>query len=248
MALAAPQVPVLKNENVDYSTSSNAEDDGLGAKVNGPDGTDIPSGHAERPIDRSGTTTDLPDDAKSTLTPTSIHNALWEKAYENLKKDSKTAEYMNEYEDIDSRDFLEESIDDTTSSRQANGRLPGDKRLRSIIEKGLHKVETKKRASERFSNVSNIIQHLKAFVDIPLTNIPQTALPWAVVSSTLEILIQAGELIDTFYARPASWIAHQRACRYRDPIHRHGLSSGTITETPGIYDGMFYRVGTKCCI
>ncbi|PYH89874.1 WD40 repeat-like protein [Aspergillus ellipticus CBS 707.79] len=72
--------------------------------------------------------------------------------------------------------------------------------LRSIIRKGFRKVGNKNHTTARFNDFFHIIQRLKSIVDVPLTNVPQTALPWAVLSSTLEIIFHAGESVNTFYA------------------------------------------------
>ncbi|XHG09812.1 hypothetical protein AWENTII_012852 [Aspergillus wentii] len=119
-----------------------------------------------------------------------IHNALWYTAYKNLKNDQSKKKYVEAYEQLVAERFL----------RQSSGKVPfpdpdagqplsaQEEQMRMIIKEGLEKIKKPKAVVEKSEEVLRVMKPLMAIVEIPLKNTPQTSLPWAVISSTLDIL------------------------------------------------------------
>jgi hypothetical protein len=131
---------------------------------------------------------------ESTSSPTFTHNTLWDEAYKSLKEDKEKAEFVEAYEKILFRVFLKETTLDTTSPSDQNGENAiaqdppsREKRMKQIVEKGLEKIEKAKNATEVWEKTFNVVTPFKAVLDAGLKNVPQAALPWAVVSSSLDV-------------------------------------------------------------
>ncbi|CAI7631092.1 unnamed protein product [Penicillium glandicola] len=113
--------------------------------------------------------------AKHALT----HKALWEKAYHGLKSVQSKAKYVTRYEEILSTVILGE--------REAGQDL-GEERMKEIVARGLEKIEKSKLGlSEKNLRV---VMAVKSMLDMPLQKIPQAALPWAIISSSVDILLK----------------------------------------------------------
>ncbi|XRM43127.1 hypothetical protein ABZX51_006329 [Aspergillus tubingensis] len=135
---------------------------------------------------------------------TTIHNALWNKAYSNLKQDPKKAKYVEAYERLVLAVFLDTPISDEAG--EGDRKKPddprsnlGEERMKAIVAKGLARVEGSKKVMEKINDVSGVFTEVKAFLDIPLKNIPQTALPWAVISSTVDIQVKPAKAAADLY-------------------------------------------------
>ncbi|RDK38749.1 WD40 repeat-like protein [Aspergillus phoenicis ATCC 13157] len=120
---------------------------------------------------------------------TTIHNALWNEAYNNLKQDLKKAKYVEAYEKLVLAVFLETPISDAAGEGNGSRTDLGEERMKAVVAKGLERIKDSKKVMETVDNVSGVLTQVKAFLDIPLKNIPQTALPWAVISSTFDVSI-----------------------------------------------------------
>lgn len=108
----------------------------------------------------------------------SIHKALWEKAYSNLKSDKNKAEYVTTYEKLLSTVLLNQKTADQAL---------GEDQMKEIIAQGLKKIEKYKKAIDYSDDKLEAVKAIKSIIEIPLSNIPQTALPWAIISSTIDV-------------------------------------------------------------
>ncbi|KAK1139236.1 hypothetical protein N8T08_001166 [Aspergillus melleus] len=115
-----------------------------------------------------------------------IHDALWFKAYTNLREDKDRVKYVEAYEQLVSERFVKQSAMEAPFPRVDQPLPANEDQMKEIIKESLKKVEKYKTALERTDNVLGIVKSLKSILDTPLRNIPQTSLPWAVVSSTLD--------------------------------------------------------------
>lgn len=59
--------------------------------------------------------------------------------------------------------------------------------MKEIIVQGLKKIEKYKNAIDYSEDKLEAVKAIKNIIEIPLSNIPQTALPWAIVSSTIDV-------------------------------------------------------------
>lgn len=121
------------------------------------------------------------------------HNTLWDEAYNSLKENKEKAKFVEAYEKILSRLFLKETALETSSSDQngenaiAQDAHSREKQMKHIVEKGLEKIEKAKNATEVYGKIFDFVTPFKAVLDAGLRHVPQAALPWAVVSSSLDV-------------------------------------------------------------
>ena len=128
------------------------------------------------------------------MLPASTHNTLWDEAYKSLKDNKERAKFVEAYEKILSRVFLTETTLETTfSSDQNRGNAIAqdspsrEKQMKQVVEKGLEKIEKVKNATEVYRKIFHLVKPFKTVLDAGLVNVPQAALPWAVVSSSLDV-------------------------------------------------------------
>ncbi|PLB43320.1 hypothetical protein P170DRAFT_369815 [Aspergillus steynii IBT 23096] len=114
---------------------------------------------------------------------TKEHNALWNEAYEAIKNDKEKAKYLDSYERIAARLYL--GHDGENGLHQ--NRDVRERQMKEMVRRGLERVQKAKRFTERYESVFDFTRPFKAILDAPLKNIPQTALPWGVVSSSLDV-------------------------------------------------------------
>ncbi|OJZ90793.1 hypothetical protein ASPFODRAFT_706175 [Aspergillus luchuensis CBS 106.47] len=124
--------------------------------------------------------------AASTECLTTIHNTLWNKAYNKISQDPKKAKYLQAYEKLVLAVFLETFISDAAGEGISPRLDLEEERMRAIVARALKRIEDNKNVMETMNDVSGVLTQVKAFLDIPLQSIPQTALPWAVISSTID--------------------------------------------------------------
>ncbi|KAJ5609893.1 NACHT and WD40 domain protein [Penicillium herquei] len=124
-----------------------------------------------------------PTSQEAAVKSTPIHKELWEKAYSELKNNKDKAKYVLEYENLISTVLLGSTSSD-------GGWDFGEEEMNKLCELGLSKIEKYKHAVEQSESTQRAIDCIKTIIDIPLKNIPQTTLPWAVVSSTVDIFIK----------------------------------------------------------
>lgn len=145
-----------------------------------------PDGFDEVTLPRSSGSTFVENGKGSVVSPASdiasksasIHKALWEKAYSNLKSDKKKAEYITTYEQLLSTFLLNQQIADQGI---------GEDQMNEIIDQGLKKIEKYKKVIDYSEDKLEVVKAIKNIIEIPLSNIPQTALPWAIISSTIDV-------------------------------------------------------------
>ncbi|KAJ5351755.1 WD40 repeat-like protein [Penicillium brevicompactum] len=130
------------------------------------------------------------NDAKQD-SPASKHNSIWNKAYANLQNNPSRRVYRERYETLMPEVFPDQSIAGEISQK--------DDRLQFISEQGLLKVQGISKVTGKLKDVAGVIENLETLFGITLKNIPQTALPWAVVSSSLQMLVTAVDSSDAFY-------------------------------------------------
>lgn len=125
--------------------------------------------------------------------PATFHIRIWHKAYDNLKQDPKTSKYTHQYERLLSTTFLGKPGQPSSTAEGAQNDTyisavsSDEDKLKAIIERGKEKVETSRRLIEGSLKIKSAIDPVKEIMDIALKNVPQTALPWAIVSSSLEV-------------------------------------------------------------
>ncbi|KAJ5332747.1 WD40 repeat-like protein [Penicillium brevicompactum] len=123
--------------------------------------------------------------------PASKHNFIWNKAYANLQNNPSRRVYKERYEALMPGVFPDKSIAGEISQE--------DDRLQFISEQGLLKVQGISKVTGKLKDVAGVIDNLETLFGITLKNIPQTALPWAIVSSSLQMLVTAVDSSDAFY-------------------------------------------------
>jgi hypothetical protein len=139
---------------------------------------------------------------------TSSHTDMWDEAYGCLKVKKDTVEFVDAYEKIISRLFptemaLQASSSEGQSRENAVAPHPAlrEQQMKRIVEKGLQRIEKAKDATEIYGKIFESLKPFKAVLDAGLKNVPQAALPWAVVSSTLDV----SRSEPPFMAFPVSW-------------------------------------------
>ncbi|KAE8334979.1 hypothetical protein BDV24DRAFT_169665 [Aspergillus arachidicola] len=125
----------------------------------------------------------------------SIHEDLWNRAYKELKEDPVKEKYMKAYEQLISDIFLRQPTNGSARAEPVHeGKSSTDStpwtedQLQYIIQKGLERVNASQKRIDSASEVFGVVQNLKPIFNAVLSNTPHTALPWAIVSSTLDIL------------------------------------------------------------
>jgi hypothetical protein len=125
---------------------------------------------------------------------TPSHTDMWDEAYGRLKVKKDTAEFVDAYEKIISRLFptemaLQASSSEGQSKENAVASHPPlrEQQMKRIVEKGLQRIEKAKDATEIYGKIFESLKPFRAVLDAGLKNVPQVALPWAVVSSTLDV-------------------------------------------------------------
>ncbi|KAE8419983.1 hypothetical protein BDV36DRAFT_307297 [Aspergillus pseudocaelatus] len=136
-----------------------------------------------------------PDDNKNNRRLISIHEDLWNRAYKELKEDPVKEKYMKTYEQLVSDIFLRQPTNGSVCAEPVHeGKSDADNapwtedQLQRIIQRGLDKVNASQKRIDSASEVFDMVQNLKPIFNAVLSNTPHTALPWAIVSSTLSII------------------------------------------------------------
>ncbi|KAH8423671.1 uncharacterized protein LDX57_001428 [Aspergillus melleus] len=141
--------------------------------------------------------------AHANESPAAIHNDLWYRAYNSLKEDPERLRYIEEYEKLLST-LSEDGLVQTSTPDNGNDPIPpaislDESRLRLVIEKGLEKTERSKTLIEKSNKVKDAIAPIREILNIPMKNLDQTALPWAVVTSSLDILMKPTKSLTILY-------------------------------------------------
>ncbi|PYH90597.1 hypothetical protein BO71DRAFT_462095, partial [Aspergillus ellipticus CBS 707.79] len=140
----------------------------------------------------------------------SIHETLWNNAYNNLKTNKEKGEYVKRYEEILVKFFTKPS-----------SATFGENETREIVSRRLEKTDKYKKVIDASGNTIRIMKQVGEILDIPLKNIPQTTLPWAVISSTLDILLKPVEVGADLYNGVASVVSKMEwYSKYTDHLLR----------------------------
>lgn len=128
-------------------------------------------------------------DAAGNSPPEFTHNILWNEAYQQLNTENKRM--IDAYEKIISRVFLKAESDKPQGINPDNvvaqdPSLRGEQ-MKKIVKQGLVKVEKAKRVTEGYGKFFQLVTPFKSVLDAGLQNVPQAALPWAVVSASLDV-------------------------------------------------------------
>ncbi|KAJ6133577.1 WD40 repeat-like protein [Penicillium samsonianum] len=182
----------------------------------------------------------------------SIHKALWDKAYSNLMNDKDKAKYMTKYEELLSTMF---HIKDLQGESVPN---LGEHQMNQIVTAGLEKIEKYKNALDHSEGTIKTIEAVKAILDIPLKNIPQAALPWAIISSTVEIFLKpvkvgvslyngVGHVVTRieFYSDFTDRLLSQEGIRDGSALMK--IRQGIATRITDLYQPLlFYQIKSVC--
>ncbi|GAM41446.1 hypothetical protein TCE0_042r14574 [Talaromyces pinophilus] len=180
----------------------------------------------------------------------SIHKALWEKAYSNLRSDKKKREYVTTYEQLLSTVLLNQKIADQGL---------GEDQMTEIIAQGLKKIEKYKKAIDYSEDKLEAVKAIKSIIEIPLSNIPQTALPWAIISSTIDIFLKPLEVGAEFYngvgyvvgriewySRFTDQLLSQSSFRNESPLVK--IRADIEISITNLYQSLlFYQIKSVCC-
>ncbi|KAJ5718829.1 WD40 repeat-like protein [Penicillium malachiteum] len=88
---------------------------------------------------------------------------------------------MTRYEELTSMNL---------SDQEETGARLGEERMKRIIDQGLEKIERSKVARGLSERNIAVITAVKNLLDIALQKIPHVALPWAVISSSVDIFLK----------------------------------------------------------
>jgi hypothetical protein len=120
----------------------------------------------------------------------SLAERLWNEAYNNLR-DQKEPELVQEYEKILSHE-LKEDESRTASPEEVKNRIERDdphrRRLQMIdvVNAGLKKTEKQAKVKGTIGTALEAITTVTQSIDKVISAVPQAALPWAVVTTTLQ--------------------------------------------------------------
>ncbi|BCS04515.1 uncharacterized protein AKAW2_80316A [Aspergillus luchuensis] len=196
--------------------------------------------------------------AASTECLTTIHNTLWNKAYNKISQDPKKAKYLQAYEKLVLAVFLETPISDAAGEGISPRLDLEEERMRAIVARALKRIGDNKNVMETMNDVSGVLTQVKAFLDIPLQSIPQTALPWAVISSTIDILIRPVKAAADLYNGVAyvvsrmSWYSKAVDKLLSDQNIKNNTSLGEMNHSleariVDLYESMlFYQIKSVC--
>ncbi|GAQ36159.1 NACHT and WD40 domain protein [Aspergillus tubingensis] len=188
----------------------------------------------------------------------SIHKALWDKAYSNLKNDLEKAEYVLRYEELLAKVFLNQSTTEKAVGTNESSQHLGEEQMKKVVEEGLSRIEKYKKAIEHSESTINVIKQVKSILDIPLKNVSQTALPWAVISSSVDILLKpvsAGAALYNGVAYAVSrieWyskLTNKLLCEdsIKDDQSLHGIREDIAGRITSLYESLlFYQIKSVC--
>ncbi|GAT23257.1 NACHT and WD40 domain protein [Aspergillus luchuensis] len=188
----------------------------------------------------------------------SIHKALWDKAYNNLKNDPAKKEYVSRYEDLLQRVFLSQYTAEKVVETNESSQHLGEEQMKKVVEERLSRIEKYKKAIEHSESTINVIKQVKSILDIPLKNVSQTALPWAVISSSVDILLKpvsAGAALYNGVAYAVSrieWyskLTNKLLCEdsIKDDQSLHRIREDVAGRITSLYESLlFYQIKSVC--
>ncbi|OKL62331.1 hypothetical protein UA08_02283 [Talaromyces atroroseus] len=150
-----------------------------------------------------------PDPSKPDSTPTKFtHNHLWNEAYEALKREKESEKFVETYEILLRKVFLQPAatnqatqseLDDEALKTLAHDVYSREEQLRSIVRIGLEKVQKAKGATEGYGKFFDLVEPFKSVIGAGLSSVPQAALPWAIVSASLDVLAKPARTNKVLY-------------------------------------------------
>ncbi|RAK85219.1 NACHT and WD40 domain protein [Aspergillus costaricaensis CBS 115574] len=194
----------------------------------------------------------------TTTQAASIHKALWDKAYGNLKNDPGKAEYVSRYEELLAKVFLNQPTTEKAVGTNESSQHLGEEQMKKVVDEGLARIEKYKKAIEHSESTFNVIKQVKAILDIPLKNVSQTALPWAVISSSVDILLKpvsAGAALYNGVAYAVSrieWyskLTNKLLCEdsIKDDQSLHKIREDIAGRITSLYESLlFYQIKSVC--
>lgn len=135
--------------------------------------------------------------AAATTATTTTHADLWVEAYQKLQTEPESAKWVDAYEKILYRFYIEPNADNKTvhnndeSKTLAQEPSAREAQLKLIVERGLQKIEKAKGITDKYGKFMNIAKSFKSIIDVAVENVPHAALPWAVVSASLNVSLSA---------------------------------------------------------
>jgi len=138
------------------------------------------------------------DSRASHVTPPAVdaHQQLWDRAYDELKRDANSSELMQAYEKILSREFSGGGTapDDANVSSTApdntiaqNNRSERHVQMIQVVNAGLVKTASGDEAKVKYGEGLKIILSFKEMIDMGLQAVPQAAWGWVAVCVGLEV-------------------------------------------------------------
>ncbi|GLA03805.1 hypothetical protein AnigIFM60653_003820 [Aspergillus niger] len=130
--------------------------------------------------------------------------------------------------------------------------------MKKVVEEGLARIEKYKKAIEHSESTVNVIKQVKAILDIPLKNVSQTALPWAVISSSVDILLKPVSVGAALYNGVAyavsriewySKLTNKILCEdsIKDEKSLHGIREDISGRITSLYESLlFYQIKSVC--
>ncbi|KAK4495950.1 hypothetical protein PRZ48_013218 [Zasmidium cellare] len=183
------------------SPTDNRGDDGLQAQAT----TTEPVNTVDKQPQAQQQASDVPD-AQPCPPRAFDSEMLWREAYNGLSQSLDTAELVKQYENILDNAFLgnakalDGNRDAAASPLVSNeGPLAGEEQLKKMVEIGLNNIKKAKSATEVYGKIFELATPLQAVLNPAMSNNPQTALPWAVVSASLEILAHPAKVTRVLY-------------------------------------------------
>ena len=174
-----PRMPSDANDTPDPELSPDAADTSVTAEsvshLEDLTRIDIPTGQ-EHPVTQGS--------HKEAITP----QGLWDEAYDKLK--SEQPELMKGYETIMSN--MLRSPDDADDLGQVTIKTTSDDRraqLLEVIRSSQKKIEKEGKVKENIGQILSVISSLNSTIQTAIQAAPQAALPWSIVSLSLEVSI-----------------------------------------------------------
>lgn len=136
---------------------------------------------------------------RPTESPAARSRVLWNRAYDALKMDEDNKKLIAAYEKVLSRVFLKDSVARQTATDAKGDETKGDEnaiakdqstreeQMKEIVVAGLQRIDKARKATDVYGLGLDFLIQFKAVLDAGLQSVPQAALPWAIVSASLDV-------------------------------------------------------------
>jgi len=129
---------------------------------------------------------------------------LWDKAYKSLKDDKKEGNLVSKFQIILFKHLRQgesanpppggdNNVENVIAQEEVQMKqvLPVDLDVLEMIKQALgagsERIKTSRKIFEKFGDLFGCFEFFKKILDASINNVPQAALPWAVVSCSLEV-------------------------------------------------------------